>query len=50
MNETHIYNDILANDLFIDSDAYGDEVPVWIQNEDGTGYWSDGWDIDTNDH
>ena len=52
MNDTHFDNDIRAEDLFMESDlrddlrlidAAPDDVPVWIENEDGTGQWSDGW-------
>ena len=52
MNETNFENDLRADDLFIESDmrdevrldgASPDDVPVWIENEDGSGQWSDGW-------
>ena len=52
MNETNFDNDMRADELFIESDlrdelrlidAAPDDVPVWIENEDGSGQWSDGW-------
>ena len=48
MNDTHFDNDIRTDDLFVESDlrlidAAPDDVPVWIENEDGSGQWSDGW-------
>ena len=52
---TNHHNDINADDQFIMHDAIEDlildgasdeENPVWIENEDGTGQWSDGWDGD----
>jgi hypothetical protein len=52
MNDTHFDNDIRTDDLFIESDLWDDlrlsdaspdDVPVWIENEDGSGQWSDGW-------
>ena len=48
MNETNFENDLRADDLFIEADlrltdAAPDSVPVWIENEDGSGQWSDGW-------
>ena len=48
MNETNIENDINSDDLTIESDlrmtdAAPNTSPVWIENEDGSGQWSDGW-------
>ena len=48
MKNTNIENDLRADDLFIESDlrltdAAPDSSPVWIENEDGSGHWSDGW-------
>ena len=52
MNEPNFDNDMRADDLFIEADlrdelrltdAEPDDVPVWIENEDGSGQWSDGW-------
>ena len=51
-SETNFDNDICADDLFIESDlrdeiqlidAEPNDVPVWIENEDGSGQWSDGY-------
>lgn len=55
INEPNYLNDIHADDLFIEADerdsipmtgADEHDVPVWIENEDGSGQWSDGWDGD----
>ncbi len=52
---TNHHNDITTDDQFIMHDAMEDLIldgasddnnPVWIENEDGTGQWSDGWDGD----
>ena len=52
---TNYHNDITTDDQFIMHDAMEDLIldgasddnnPVWIDNEDGTGQWSDGWDGD----
>ena len=52
MNEPNYNDEIRTDDLFIESDmrdevrldgASPDDVPVWIENEDGSGQWSDGW-------
>ncbi len=52
---TNHNNDISTDDQFIMHDAIedlildgatNDDNPVWIENEDGTGQWSDGWDGD----
>lgn len=54
MNETNFDNDMRADDLFIEADlrdeiqltdAEPNDVPVWIENEDGSGQWSDGWGL-----
>ena len=54
-NETNFDNDMRADDLFIEADlrdemiqltdAELNDVAVWIENEDGSGQWSDGWDM-----
>ena len=58
MNEPNFDNDLRADDLFIEADlrddlrlidAAPDDVPVWIENEDGSGQWSDGWTGDDDD-
>jgi len=52
-NEPNYINDMRADDLFIEADlrdeiqlvdSVPDDVPVWVENEDGSGQWSDGWD------
>ena len=48
MKNTNIENDINSDNLTIESDlrmtdAAPDDSPVWIENEDGSGQWSDGW-------
>ena len=49
---TNHTNDIKTDDQFLMHDAIEDvrldgasheDVPVWIENEDGSGQWSDGW-------
>ena len=48
MKNTNIENDINSDNLTIESDlrmtdAAPNTSPVWIENEDGSGQWSDGW-------
>ena len=43
---SNFHNDINADDQFIMHDAIEDSRPEWIENEDGSGQWSDGWDGD----
>ena len=37
----HIHDDD-DDDVRLDG-AERDDIPVWIENEDGSGQWSDGW-------
>ena len=55
---TNYHNDIKTDDQFIMHDAMvdlpldgasDDDNPYWIENEDGTGQWSDGLDFDAPD-
>ena len=46
---SNFHNDINADDQFIMHDAIEDSRPEWIENEDGSGQWSDGWTGDDDD-
>ena len=40
---TNHTNDIKTDDQFLMHDAIEDSRAEWIENEDGSGQWSDGW-------
>ena len=39
---TNHHNDIKTDDQFLMHDAIEDSRAEWIENEDGSGQWSDG--------
>lgn len=43
--EPNYENDMRADDLFLESDAREHlDAVMWIENEDGSGFWSDHWE------